>query len=157
MVTRRRCSECRCSFHPSPRSLATQQVCSAECRAARDRKLARARRRLDIDEYRADERERQQAFRQRRAKPQAAVAPDPAPCHAPASASKSSESLEEVIRFVAGAFEASRATLLRDLSQMTRQISEILATARQVSRASFGVQVPDSTAQFNPDRGGRHA
>jgi hypothetical protein len=55
MALRRRCTECRCSFTPSPRALATQRVCGSECRAARDRKLARKRRREDLDAYREDE------------------------------------------------------------------------------------------------------
>ena len=47
MVPRRRCSECRCSFTPSPRAVLSQRVCGAACRAARDRKLPRGRRRRD--------------------------------------------------------------------------------------------------------------
>jgi hypothetical protein len=41
----RRCSECRKTISPAPSASATQRVCSAACRAVRDRKLARARRR----------------------------------------------------------------------------------------------------------------
>lgn len=40
----------------------TQRVCCPTCRARRDRKLARKRRRDDVDGYRADERARQQAL-----------------------------------------------------------------------------------------------
>ena len=153
MVTRKRCSECGCRFTPSPRARSTQRVCSAKCRAARDRKLARARRRREIDDYRADERERQQAFRGNRAK----AAGIGAPCHAPASTPKHSESLEEIIRFVDRAFEASRATLLRDLSRNWPRLREIVAKAGDVSRASFGGQALDSTAGSDPDLAKRHA
>ena len=62
MSARKRCSECRCTFTPSPQARATQRVCSAPCRAARDRKLARKRRREDLDGFRDDDKRRQQAF-----------------------------------------------------------------------------------------------
>lgn len=155
MVTRKRCSECGCRFTPSPRARSTQRVCSAECRAARDRKLARARRRREIDDYRADERERQRASRSKRA--QAQTAGNETPCHAPASRLKPSESLEEIIRFVDRAFEASRASLLRDLSRHWPRLREMVAKGGDVSRASFGGQVLDSTAGSDPERARRHA
>jgi hypothetical protein len=155
MATRRRCSECRCPFTPSPRARLTQRVCGAECRAARDRKLARARRSREIEDYRADERLRQEASRGKRAKGQAAETGDA--CHAPASAPKSSELPEEVVRFVDRAVEASRATLLRVLSRNWPRPRENVATAREASRASFGVQAPDLTARSDANLGTRHA
>jgi hypothetical protein len=106
MATHKRCSECRCSFSPSPRAWSTQRVCGAECRAVRDRKLARARRRHDIEGYRYDERVRQEASRGRRVKAQAGEVG--AVGHAPASACKSAELPVEVLRFVDRAVEASR-------------------------------------------------
>ena len=45
MGTRRRCSECRHTFIPSPRARSTQRDCCRACRTSRNRKLARARRR----------------------------------------------------------------------------------------------------------------
>lgn len=155
MVTRRRCSECRCPFTPSRRALLTQRVCGAECRAARDRKLARARRRREIEDYRADEQLRQEASRGRRAKGPLAATGDV--CHAPASASKSSELPEKVVRFVDRAVEASRATLLRVLSRNWPRPRENVAAAGEVSRASFGVQVPDLTARCDENLGRCHA
>lgn len=152
---RRRCSECRCRFTPSPRAQTTQKVCGAACRAARDRKLARARRRLEIDDYRADECVRQEASRGRRARARAAEVGEVG--HAPASASKSSELPEEIIRFVDRAVEASRATLLRVLSRNWPRPRENVATVGEVSRASFGVQVPDPTTRSGADLGMRHA
>ena len=155
MVTRKRCSECGRRYTPSPRARSTQRVCGAECRAARDRKLARVRRRREIDDYRADERARQQASRAARAK--APTAEIGGPCHAPASASKSAKLPEEILRFVDRAVEASRATLLRGLSRSWPRLRENVATAGEVSRTSFGVQVPDLTARSDADPGMRHA
>jgi len=89
MVTRRRCSECRCRLTPSPRARTTQRVCGAACRVARDRKLARRRRRKEIADYRADQLDRQQAVRDKRARAKREAAEVGAPRHAPASAAKS--------------------------------------------------------------------
>jgi hypothetical protein len=152
---RRRCSECRCTFTPSPRAGLRQRVCGAECRAVRDRKLARARRRSDIEGYRADECVRQKASRGRRAEAHAGEVG--AVRHAPASASKSAELPEEILRFVDRAVAASRATLLRGLSRNWPRLRENVATAGDVSRASFGVQAPDLTARSDADRALRHA
>jgi hypothetical protein len=124
-------------FTPSPRAQSTQRVCGPECRAARDRKLARARRRREVDDYRADECKRQrerrkalvvQASEARAAQARAAqaqatefgatearAAEGGAGCHAPPSASKPAKSLEDLVRFVDRWLEASRASLLRDL------------------------------------------
>ena len=155
MATRRRCSECRCTFTPSPRARTTQQVCGPGCRAARDRKLARARRRADIEGFRADERRRQQARRADRAEARSVEAP----CdrHAPASVAKYSEVQEEVARFVDRVVEASRATLLRDLGRKWPRLREILVKGGEVSRASFGGQAPDLTAQSSRIVDTRHA
>jgi len=90
----------------APAARTTQRVCGAACRAARDRKLARARRRRDVEAYRADEQARQQACRERRAV---------AAGHAGASAPKSSISQDEVAVIVARVLEASRATLVREV------------------------------------------
>jgi hypothetical protein len=155
MVTRKRCSECGRRYTPSPRARSTQRVCGAECRAARDRKLARVRRRREIDDYRADERVRQQASRAARAKaPPAALG---APCHAPASTSTSSELQDEIIHFLDHAVDVSRATLLRDLRRNWPRLCENVAKAGGVSRTSFGGQVPDSSGRSASDPAGRHA
>ena len=141
MRTRRRCTECRCSFAPSPRALQTQRVCSPACRAARDRKLARMRRRREIDDYRADERQRQQAYRDARAKARAAA--EPPACHAPACASNPSNLPDKIIHFVDRALEASRASLLRDLRREWLRLRDNVATPGPVSRGSFASQGPD--------------
>lgn len=116
MGTRRRCSECRHTFTPSPRARSTQRVCCQACRGSRNRKLARVRRRKDLDAYRNDERERQRDRRltKRRSQSTPAVALCPR-CHAHASASKYADLPEDLLRFVDRAFAKSRASLLRDL------------------------------------------
>jgi hypothetical protein len=157
MVTRRRCSECGCRFNPSPRARTTQRVCGAACRVARDRKLARRRRRKEIADYRADELDRQQAVRDKRARAKREAAEVGAPRHAPASAAKSAKLPDEFARFVDRAVEASRATLLRDLSRIWPRLRENLAKTGTASRASFDGQVPDLTVKSTPNRAGRHA
>jgi hypothetical protein len=88
-------------------------VCSATCRAVRDRKLARARRRRDRGDVRAGERDRQRASRDRRAAASG--------CHAPPSASKLLLSQEEMGEIVDRALARSRATLTRDLRGALRR------------------------------------
>jgi 2-oxo-4-hydroxy-4-carboxy--5-ureidoimidazoline (OHCU) decarboxylase len=156
MVTRRkRCSECDCRFTPSPRARSTQRVCGATCRAARDRKLARLRRRRDLAGYRADDRVRQQDSRDRQT--EAGKAHADGPRHAPASAPKPSESFEEVARFVHRAVEASRATLMRDLSRNWPRLLQLAAEGGDTSRASFGGQVVDLPGRSDPNLATRHA
>jgi hypothetical protein len=116
-------------------------VCGPACRAARDRKLARRRRRDDVDGYRADELRRQRDARAARAK--ARGVDPPRDGHAPASSAKSLEVQEEIARIVDRAVEVSRATLQRDLSRKWPRFREILVTGLDVSRASFHGQVPD--------------
>lgn len=144
MGIRRRCTECRRSFIPSPRALATQRVCGPECRATRDRKQARKRRRDDLDAYREDELRRQQEARARRA---AAPSPPPAPpgCHAPPSPPKSTDLQEEFVRILARLVEVSRATLRREGRRRAAPMRPIVAKAPPASRATFGLQVCDPT------------
>ena len=112
--TRRRCSECRRTFTPEPTAGMRQKVCGVTCRAVRDRKLARGRRRAELVEHREDERERQ---RLHRAKGSGRGEGRP-PCHAPPSASKVQEVRGKVALFVDRALAQSRASLLRDLAEI---------------------------------------
>jgi hypothetical protein len=126
---------------------------------ARDRKLARARRRREIDDARADERTRQRDSRARRTHAKATTedAGIDAPGHAPASAPNSAESLKEIVRFVDRAFAVSRATLLRDLGRSGPHLREKRAKAGRRSRASFGGQGLDLPGHSGPILGRRHA
>jgi hypothetical protein len=135
----------------------TQRVCGAACRVVRDRKLARRRRRREIIDYRADECARQQAVRDRRAQAKREAAASGGPRHAPPSTSKSADLLEEVARFVDRAVEASRASLLRDLSRIWPQLRQDLAKDGTASRASFDGQVLDLPVRSGPNLAERHA
>ena len=132
MAMSRRCTECRKTFAPAKSALSTQCVCSKACRALRDRKLARERRRCDLDDARIDERDRQRARREQLA----------GGCHAPPSARKCPLSPKEVRQFVDRALARSRATLVHDLRGILRRFAPIrgegptLAMAR--SRATLG-------------------
>jgi hypothetical protein len=154
MAPRPRCTECRRTFAPSPRAVTTQRVCGRACRAARDRKLARARRARDIEGYRADERRRQEESRGSRARAkrppveaaetvETAQAPAPAARHAPPSVSKPPDLQKKIAQSVARAIALSRASLERDLRRIWPREREIVARPGAVSRASFGGQSCD--------------
>jgi hypothetical protein len=136
-------------------------VCGPACRAARDRKLARARRRREIEDYRADERERQRQSRQaRRAKARSAearsVEANPVG-HAPPSAAKQRQLPPEVVELVERAVDRSRASLMRDLLRFWPSRGESVAASGEVSRASFGGQVMDLAKQSGASMDGGHA
>ena len=116
----RRCSECRKSFEAEPSAVATQRVCGAGCGARRERKLARARRRADLDEARAAESRRQRVSRVRRV-----VASG---CHAVPSQRKALGSREEVMRSVDRALALSRGSLAADLGEIVWQLAQNLAS-----------------------------
>lgn len=114
-MLRRRCSECRKTFIPARSAAGKQCVCSPACRKARARKLARKRRGRELEQCRADERERQRAHRARS---------EAAPCHAPASEHKYSISRDEIGKIVDRALALSRATLERDLPRFLDQFAK---------------------------------
>lgn len=99
--------------------MATQRVCGVVCRAKRDRKLARVRRRDDLDGARIAERQRQRLNRVRRAAASG--------CHAVPSQRKGLGSLEEVGRFVDRALRLSRGSLVGDLAEIVWQLAQDLA------------------------------
>jgi hypothetical protein len=133
-----RCAECRKTFTAEPSARDTQRVCGKACRKARDRRLARARRRRDPDDARADERERQRTSRKARAD---------AGCHAPPSTRKCPLSDKEVRHFVDRALERSRATLVSDLRGILLRFVPISGDGPTVgaamSRATLGAEASD--------------
>jgi hypothetical protein len=133
-----RCAECRTTFTAEPSARDTQRVCGEVCRKSRDRRLARARRRRDLEEARADERERQQTSRKARAE---------AGCHAPPSIRKCPLSNKEVRQFVDRALERSRATLVRDLRGVLLRFAQIAGEPSTLgavmSRATLDVEGPE--------------
>jgi hypothetical protein len=116
----RRCSEFRKPFEVEPSAVATQRVCGVVCRAKRDRKLARARRRDDLDDARIAERQRQRLNRVRRAAASG--------CHAVPSQRNDLGSLEEVWRSVDRALRLSRGSLVGDLTEIVWQLAQNLAS-----------------------------
>jgi hypothetical protein len=144
MGIRRRCTECRRCFTPSPRAVTSQRVCGSGCRAARDRKLARGRRDVDLAGYREDERLRQQASRARRKAPTRQGGPG---CHTPPSARKCADLEEEVALIVARLLEASRATLVREARREVARGAPSLVEVVRGSRASFTLQACDPSAE----------
>lgn len=67
----KRCTICRHWYHPSNTAISFQKTCSEICRLRRRRRLSRARRERDLQDYRVDERERQRACRRRKKKKKA--------------------------------------------------------------------------------------
>ena len=112
MSQRRRCTECRKWFVPKPTAVGHQRVCGPQCRSLRRRKLARGRRREDLDEQRTDERLRQRKHR------------DASKCagrHAPASDGKYAELLAQLRQIVDDAARLSRAAFERDARRILRR------------------------------------
>ncbi|HSP99364.1 MAG TPA: hypothetical protein VL049_19250 [Candidatus Dormibacteraeota bacterium] len=141
MGLRSRCTECRKTFQPAATARRTQRVCCTTCRGARDRRLARARRRRELADFRADERERQRLRRERlRA----------GGCHAPPSTPKYLKVPREVVDFVDRLTRLSRATLLRQLRGFfQRGMAPGVAKAGAMSRATLEAETQENTA----DRG----
>src|SRR5260221_10484332 len=143
MAASRRCTECRTTFTAEPSARDTQRVCGERCRKARDRRLARVRRRRDRDDARADERERQRASRRARAE---------GGCHAPPSPRKCPLSDREVRQFVDRALDRSRATLERDLRGLLLRLAsvsgDVTAASAAMSRATLGAYKSEITAGF---------
>ena len=96
-------------------AVTSQKVCGAACRQRRNRKLARRRRRADLQDHRADDRERQRECRARREREV---------CHAPPSNEKAAllaagmrDTWDEIVAEMAA---VSRATLSRRISRLAR-------------------------------------
>lgn len=148
MGMRRRCSECRHTFTPSPQARSTQRVCCVACRAARDRRLAQIRRRGDLDAFRADERERQRNRRLRRRRGQSTSAVVRCSgCHAPSPAPGFADLPKDLLKLLDRVFTASRTSLLRELRKKWPPPRVAAAMAQQVSRAGIGFQMCDRTGR----------
>ena len=124
-----RCTECGKTVPAAPSAKAKQKVCSQACRKKRNRKLARKRRRAELQEYRQDEVRRKRAQRQRdrererrqrglTAESESASWQAEADCHAPGSTYNLSEVLQKVDEIVDETFAVSRARLRQELEAM---------------------------------------
>ena len=119
-----RCTVCRRWYRPSTTAIPFQKTCSIECRWRRRRRLARARRERNLQDYRVDERVRQRASRRRRKKKSAAVAPTGTSETADVSRAGLQPQIADLERFVREsvdkALERSRPTLVRQLTALLR-------------------------------------
>ena len=134
---RKRCTVCRSWYAPAARAKASRRVCGAECRKRRRRRLSRARRAKQVQEYRVDERRRQQECRQRRreaGKAGSSEARDGG-CHAPPCSRNAEELLDKVLDSLDRAHAVSRATLRRGFVTMLRTSAAILGTERAAQSA----------------------
>jgi hypothetical protein len=132
MSTRLRCTECRKRFVGSPQAGEDQCTCSDACRVLRRRRLARERRRKDLEGYRADERERQRWRRARMAEAGAllmAQGGKSPKCHVLGSVRKSLELQEEIHRILDGPFRMSRAGFGLELQRIERKIGSMVREA----------------------------
>ncbi len=111
-MARRRCTECRKRFAPAARALEHQRVCGEACRKRRRNRLARRRRRSDLEGHRIDELARQ---RKRRESLEAAR------CHAPASEAKRPELQRKLREMVDRITALSRATFRREAMRIVRE------------------------------------
>lgn len=152
----RRCSECRAHFEPEASAREKQRVCGPGCRKLRRARLARQRRRADLDEFRAEERERQRQCRERRRTAVAAElgsqscrgSPQSAcsgrggqACHGLASARKPLNLHQEVLEMVDSSLTLSRASLERATTRIRQQLSRLAArdpldSGQRVARGS---------------------
>lgn len=130
LTARRRCTECRKYFHPSPRAIKSQKVCSQECRRTRNRRLAYRRRRDNLEEYRKKERERQ---RQRRAKhrKQDLTATASRSCHTQPLSAKRLNLKNELLANWDMVFNMSRATFCRKITMILRTSDGISGTGKE--------------------------
>ena len=111
----KRCTICRCWYHPTIKAVSFQKTCSEKCRKIRRRRLSRGRRERDLQDYRVDERARQRAFRQRKMKKAAERAGSDALSRT--GLPPQMIDLHEVVReSVDIVLEKSRATLIRQLT-----------------------------------------
>jgi len=124
MSTRCRCTECRRRFNASPAAEKKQRVCSRKCRASRRRKLARKRRREDIDNARAEERERKRQLRGDRA-----TGSTDGKCPEPGSAGNSLKIQVQIRQILDGPFRVSRARLDEELRTIERKIGSLVHQA----------------------------
>ena len=124
-TVRKRCTECRQWFRPPARLAKQQRVCGEECRRARRRRQARARRALEPSRYREEEVERKRRSRERAAAGRAGAGPSGvggALCHAPGGVSKSMESRREFDEIWDAMWELSRAGWEREMRRIVREV-----------------------------------
>jgi hypothetical protein len=129
----KRCTVCRHWYHPSNTATSFQKTCSEKCRLRRRRRLSRARRECDLQDYRVDERQRQRACRRRKKKKAASAGTMTTDSDAMSRAGLQPQpvDLKELVReSVDIALGRSRATLIR---QLTASLTDNSQNRGQVS------------------------
>jgi hypothetical protein len=120
----KRCTICRHWYRPSTKAISFQKTCSKTCRLIRRRRLSRARRERDLQDYRVDERARQRACRRRKKKKAAQTADLDDTSRA--GLNPKVIDLQRVVReSVDIVLERSRATLIRQLTASLADSSAI--------------------------------
>jgi len=124
-----RCTECRTWTPASPTAEGKQKVCCQACRKRRNRKLARKRRRCNLEECRQDERDRKRRSREVQRTRKTEQMPglrderDPASwtesraCHAPGSADNLAKVMAKVDQIMDEVWAMSRARFRRELAR----------------------------------------
>jgi len=154
---RKRCTECRQWYEPSPHAEEAQKVCGPKCRQSRRSRQGRRRRAEHVQDERVDERERQQRSRKQRRAQAAAGQGQPAPvegreaCHVPGEACKHAEMLGKVLETWDREMELSLASLHRKLARILGGSGHSSGTGSaprtEVSRASLGAEVAESAGE----------
>jgi len=125
-----RCAVCRARYRADVRVGERQRVCSKKCSKKRRREQARQRREQDVDEYRAAERERQSACRERRAGSARAAPSEPSAPSKPSAPSEPSEPSAPESHAASAGGEPDKAVPVA------------------VSRAEFGSQEPEISKEL---------
>lgn len=126
-----------------------QRVCSKECSKKRRREQARQRREQDLDQYRAEERERQSVCRERRAgSARAAPAGQAAPEVPSSPESHAASAGSEPIRAVTAAM--SRAEFGSQEPEISKELLILWDHQARLSRADFARKI----SQWLGSRGG---
>lgn len=126
----KRCTICRCWYHPTIKAVSFQKTCSEKCRKIRRRRHSRCRRERDLQDYRVDERARQRACRRRKKKKAAETAGSDSVSRTgmPPQVMDLHTVVRESVDIV---LEKSRATLIRQLTaslrDSTRNSGQIIA------------------------------
>ncbi len=149
-----RCTVCRHRYRPSVTAITFQKTCSESCRLRRRRRLARARRERNLQDYRVDERERQRSSRRRRKKKKAAVVPPETTDSVDVSRAGLQPQVADIQKFVREsvdkALDRSRPSLIR---QLTALLADNQANRGQGSPPEGLGHAPAYICKSLPERG----
>ena len=149
----KRCTICRRWYHPSVKAISSQKTCSETCRLRRRRRLSRARRERDLQDYRVDERARQRACRRRKKKRPASGCTATADSDVMSRAGLPSQplGLQKLVReSVDIALGKSRAALIR---QLTASLADNSPNRGQVSPVQAVGHAPASVGKCLSEHG----